>query len=51
MVQMDTDVTEIAKRMATRNKAQGRVLLGTAVINDYRRSPGGFVTIRNMGWP
>jgi hypothetical protein len=30
MVQMDTDVTEIPKRMAIRFKAEGRVLLGTA---------------------
>jgi len=32
VLETDTDVTEMAKRMATRTQAEGRVLLGTVVI-------------------
>ena len=32
VLETDTDVTEMAKRMAARTQAEGRVLLGTVVI-------------------
>ena len=32
VLETDADVTEMAKRMATRTQAEGRVLLGTVVI-------------------
>ena len=32
VLETDTDVSEMAKRMATRTQAEGRVLLGTVVI-------------------
>ena len=32
VLEMDTDVMEIAKRMATCTQAEGRVLLGTVII-------------------
>ena len=32
VLETDTDVSEMAKRMATRTQAEGRVLLGTVMI-------------------
>jgi hypothetical protein len=32
VLETDTDVTEMAKRMASRTQAEGRVLLGTVII-------------------
>jgi hypothetical protein len=32
VLETDTDVTEMAKRMATRTQNEGRVLLGTVII-------------------
>ena len=32
VLETDTDITEMAKRMASRTQAEGRVLLGTVII-------------------
>jgi hypothetical protein len=44
-LESDNDITEMAKRMAARTQADGRVYLGTVVIKQLRLLTGGFVII------
>ena len=50
VLETDSDVTEMAKRMASRTQAEGRVLLGTVIINAFRRWPGGFAITRSVDY-